>query len=324
MPHMIEEDDNIAWVSTKPWHGLGVEVGADLSAEEMMEVAGVNWEVEKYPLCAVGSEDGMISVPGKAALVRKSDNKVLDVVGDDWNICQNSEAFQFFHDFVKAGDMTMETAGSLRGGKYVWALARVKKEFTLFNSDTILPYLLFTNPHMYGTSIDVRFTAVRVVCNNTLTSALQSNGKAFKTNHSVKFNPDIAKAYVGLAASKLDNYHELAKFLASKPYTDETANEYFNKLYPVIKTEKKDGEESKRVVKSESLGVKNCKLALTKQPGAEYGAGSWWQIFNAVTYYTDHIQGHDDDRRLTNIWYGANKDKKIKALNLAKEFAEAS
>jgi len=56
-----------------------------------------------------------------------TDGKVLDVVGDDWNPVQNEEAFQFFSEYVLAGDMEMNTAGSLKGGRNVWALAKVKE-----------------------------------------------------------------------------------------------------------------------------------------------------------------------------------------------------
>lgn len=68
----------------------------------------------------------------------------------------------------------MHTAGSLKGGQQVWALAKIKESFDVFGDDTVESYLLFSNPHQYGKSINVRFTPVRVVCNNTLTMSLES------------------------------------------------------------------------------------------------------------------------------------------------------
>ena len=65
------------------------------------------------------------------------------------------EAFDFFSDFVKAGDMEMHTAGSLDDGKMVWALAKVNESFELFKGDKVDSYLLFSNPHQYGKSSSI-------------------------------------------------------------------------------------------------------------------------------------------------------------------------
>ena len=43
--------------------------------------------------------------------------------------------------------MSMETAGSLKGGKVVWALAKVKESFDIFGGDEVGAYLLFSNTH---------------------------------------------------------------------------------------------------------------------------------------------------------------------------------
>ena len=91
--------------------------------------------------------------------VRQSDGQLLDIVKTNWEPVQNREAFAFFNDFVRAGDMTMETAGSLANGKWVFALARAKAAFRLSRAerDVVESYVLFTNPHQYGRAVDIRF-----------------------------------------------------------------------------------------------------------------------------------------------------------------------
>ena len=130
------------------------------------------------------------------ALVRSSDNKVLTNIGQIWNPVQNEEAFEFFSEYVLAGDMEMHTAGSLKGGQMVWALAKVKESFDLFGGDKVESYLLFSNPHLYGKSIDIRFTPIRVVCNNTLSLSLEqqaerSIGMATQKLTEVLFNQNL-------------------------------------------------------------------------------------------------------------------------------------
>jgi len=316
MAHMIE---TIAYAGEVPWHGLGVKVPADLSPAQMLEKADLNWTVEKTPAFAnIGGKQ--VSV-GWSALTRSSDNSILSVVSNDWNPVQNAEAFEFFDEYCRVGDMEMHTAGSLRDGQIVWGLAKVKDSFDLFKGDQVDSYLLFTNPHKFGQCIDVRFTPIRVVCNNTLTLSLNMHSdRVVKKNHRTEFNAAEVKQTLGIATEKLAKYKEMAAFLGSKRYTEETAKQYFNTVFPVIAYNKEKGPQRKELSKSATRALE----VLDTQPGARFAEGSWWQAFNAVTYLTDHEIGRTADTRLQSAWFGANKNLKIKALETAVEFAEAA
>jgi phage/plasmid-like protein (TIGR03299 family) len=315
MIEMVDGKAQMAYAGELPWHGLGTKVPADLTPVQMLEAAGLDWSVEKIPAFAkVGGKNVNI---GQSALVRSMDNKILDVVSDDWNPVQNAEAFDFFNEFVAAGDMEMHTAGSLKDGQIIWGLAKVKESFELFKGDKIDSYLLFSNFHKYGFSTDVRFTPIRVVCNNTLTLSLNSKVERMaKISHRQVFNPDDVKGMLGIATNKLAQYKEMAQFLGSKRYNNENIVEYFTRIFPVTgSNEKKKKEVSKNA--QYALDV------LETQPGAEYAPGTWWQAFNAVTFLTDHVIGRTADTRLTSAWYGYNKGVKTKALETAVEMAEA-
>jgi len=318
MAHMIEMVNGkaqMAYAGELPWHGLGTKVPNDLTPAQMLEAAGLDWSVEKIPAFAkVGGKNVNI---GQSALVRSSDNQILDVVSNDWNPVQNAEAFDFFNEFVAAGDMEMHTAGSLRDGQIIWGLAKVKESFELFKGDKIDSYLLFSNFHKYGFSTDVRFTPIRVVCNNTLTLSLNSKVERMaKVSHRKEFRPDDVKGMLGIATEKLAKYKDMAQFLGSKRYTEENIVEYFTRIFPVTGS----GEKKKEVSKNAQYALD----ILETQPGAEYAAGSWWQAFNAVTFLTDHVIGRTTDSRLTSAWYGYYKGVKTKALETAVEMAEAA
>lgn len=319
MAHELEFVDGkaqMAYVGAVPWHGLGVQVTADLTPDQMLGVAGLDWTVRKVP--AYAEIDGNNIAIGQSALVRSRDNSILDIVSDDWNPVQNEEAFEFFNEFVMAGDMEMHTAGSLKGGQIVWGLAKIKDSFELFKGDRIDSYLLFSNFHKYGFSTDVRFTPIRVVCNNTLTLSLNSKvERMVKVSHRKVFDPGNVKEMLGIATDKLAKYKEMAEFLGSKQAKGEDIVEYFTRIFPVTGS----NENKKKEVS------KNAQIAidiLHTQPGAEYAEGTWWQTFNAVTYMTDHLLGRSSDTRLTSSWYGANRGLKTKALELAVEMAEAA
>ena len=176
--------------------------------------------------------------------------------------------------------------------------------------------MLFSNFHKYGFSTDVRFTPIRVVCNNTLTLSLNSSVERMaKISHRKVFKPESVKEMLGIATDKLTKYKEMASFLGSKKAKDEDIVEYFTRIFPVTGAAK-----NKEISKNAEMAMS----ILHTQPGAEYAEGSWWQPFNAVTYLTDHLAGRSADTRLTSSWYGYNKGVKTKALELAVEMAEAA
>jgi phage/plasmid-like protein (TIGR03299 family) len=297
----------------KPWHGLGTPVGDDMTPEQMMKAAGLDWDVVKVDTFL--EWNGKMVETGRQALVRETDGKVLTEVGPGWNPVQNSEAFDFFTDFVKAGDMIMDTAGSLKDGQIVWALADVRDGFSLFNGDEVKGYLLFSNPHQYGRSIDVKFVLTRVVCNNTIAVALNEKGQpSVKINHRTKFDANQVKKVLGLSHNKLESFKEAAEFLGSKQFTKPDLETYYGNLF---------GESKKEDKKLTRTGEKMLELIET-QPGADFQKGSWWQAFNAVTYAVDHELGRSNDSRMTSAWFGQGAKKKLDALNLAVEMAEAA
>lgn len=319
MAHMLEIVEGkaqMAYTGDLPWHGLGTKVSNDLTPEQMLKAAGLDWTVDPVELFAeVG---GKRLATGHRALVRSTDQRVIDVITNDWNPVQNIEAFEFFNDFVAHGDMSMETAGSLKDGEIIWALAKVKESFDLFGGkDRVDAYLHFTNPHRYGQSIDVRFTPIRVVCNNTLTLSLNTKSKNMvKVSHRRQFDADQVKEALGVAKQKLAKYKEMAEFLSQKRYNNESVVDYFQRIFPVLTTKV---DSKKELSNSAERGLEIVKF--NKQPGAEFGKGTYWELFNAVTYMTDHEIGRSVDSRLTSAWYGANKNLKTKALELAAEMA---
>lgn len=316
MAHELEIVNGVAqmaYAGETPWHGLGKKVPYDLTPEQMLDAAGLNWTVRKVPAFATIG-DVQINI-GHSALVRDIDDKMLDVVSNDWNPVQNIEAFDFFHEYVMAGDMEMHTAGSLKGGQIVWGLAKVKESFELFKGDTIESYLLFTNFHKYGFSTDIRFTPIRVVCNNTLTLSLNTAvERMIKISHRKEFKAEDAKAMLGIASDKLAKYKEMAAFLGTKKAKKDDIMSYFKTVFPMTGVKKAANDDMSR----------NAKLAMAimdTQPGADFAKGSWWQPFNAATFMVDHVLGRNDDNRLSSAWYGQGRNVKTKALETAIEMA---
>jgi len=172
------------FVVQPPWHGLGTVLeDPPETASQAIRAAGLDWEVQKEPMEAVVAVNGSyraVAVPDNYAMVRrKVENGVtrldtLGVVGQQYKPIQNIDAFRFFDRVIETGLVTYDTAGSLKGGRIVWALARLKNTMRIIGDDLVDKYLLLTNSHNGSSPVTIAFTPVRVVCQNTLAMALKS------------------------------------------------------------------------------------------------------------------------------------------------------
>jgi phage/plasmid-like protein (TIGR03299 family) len=300
--------DTMAYTNEKPWHGLGENVEDTIRVRDMVKKAKILWKVEKRPLTLEGGQP----VPGFFALVRDDNNFVLDVVGKAYQVTQNADAMEFFTEFVEAGDAKMSTMGSLREGRQVWGLASLGKDIKLKNKDVIKNNLLLVLPHEHGKGIISKYCNERVVCSNTMAIALRESGAPeFRMGHRKVFGKaemQQAKTVLGIAREKADEFKEAANILIDK--TGITEQDKLKFFAEVLKVD--EAAES-----LEQVSRPRIKLLMdisVRAPGAI--PGSAWGLFNAVTYYADHMASRTADKRLANAWMGKTARMKDRALDL--------
>jgi phage/plasmid-like protein (TIGR03299 family) len=301
----------MAYVGETPWHRLGTKLPEGVSPEQMMVAAGLDWEVELRKTMYMGNNGEMLET-GSNCLVRKTDAKVLsNGMKDGWKPVQNREAFEFFNEFCQAGSMDMNTAGSLKDGQMVWALAKLSDDFELFNGDKVEGFLLFSNPHQLGKTIEIKFTPIRVVCKNTLTMALNggSTNGMFRMHHRMTFNPETVKETLGLASYQMGEFKKVAEYLGSKKITDKKFREFLTTVF---------GETEKREL---NRIAQTAYDVFETQPGAKFAEGTYWTALNAVTYTMDHLYGRSADSRLHNAWFAGGAKTKLDAMKTALEMA---
>ena len=213
----------------KPWHGLGVVVKEAPTSEEALRLAGLDWNVVQEPIYTPFRE----KIEGFKANVRDSDRKVLGVVSDRYKVIQNVEAFSFTDELLGQG-VRYETAGSLSGGKRVWLLARLPREY-IIAGERISPYLVFSNTHDGSGSVKVAVTPVRVVCNNTLNLALETAQRSFSMVHTGNISDKITEARDTLfkAESYMDRLGAEFEQLHQQKVTDAEVQKYIELLIPM-------------------------------------------------------------------------------------------
>jgi phage/plasmid-like protein (TIGR03299 family) len=150
MAHEVETMAYSRSVGT-PWHGLGEMIEDGSSVEQMEKAAKLDWRVERRKVFMSMDRDNptKMEIPGRFALTRNTDRKVYQFVTDEYHPVQNREILSFFKSYCEAGEMQIKTAGSLRNGALVWAMASVNhgSDFSLGGGDVVKANIVLVTSH---------------------------------------------------------------------------------------------------------------------------------------------------------------------------------
>ncbi len=289
-----------------PWHNQGIELNHPKTAREAIEMAGLNFTVMKKPReLKTGLQQAAF------VTVRTDTDAVLGYVNERYEPVQNIDAFTFFDTLVAEGKAAYETAGVFGKGERIWILARLPGYIRVHGNDIVNKYLLLTNSHDGNLPVRVILTPIRVVCNNTLTAALQGAGKV-RIRHvpNTAWNLEQTAALVALSKLLYEQLDVLFNDMAARKITQKQLREYVRALVP-------DNQEAENTAKTGK--VRNHVLELHDSGrGAQLSRGTVWGAFNSVAEYTDHkMLGEDSSLRLSAICFGRGEQLKLKAFRLA-------
>jgi phage/plasmid-like protein (TIGR03299 family) len=315
---MSHEIENMFSVNQTPWHKLGKILNAAPSIQEAIIAAGLDWKVNLKPLFTA---DGVSVESDAQATYRESDGKILGVVGPSYKPLQNSEAFNFFQPFVDSGAVELETAGSLRDGRRVWVLARVKgMQADVVKGDEVKLYVLLSNSHDGTLAIRTGFTPIRVVCNNTLTAAHSSGAsKLIRIRHAgdVVKNLQRVQEVMDLVKGEFTATMEQYRALASKQVNQADLEKFVKIVFSVPGSQANANAGDRSVNKIQPLFEQGRGNNL---PGVQ---GTMWALYNATTEYLQYNRGTDDAKRLDSTWFGTSQALNKRALDTALDLVKA-
>jgi phage/plasmid-like protein (TIGR03299 family) len=324
-------------VKEKAWHGLGQIVADYPTSAEAIRFAGLDYTVEKRPLftnvlendLTNGEDFGKIAVPNFYATVRNDNNSVLGVVGKDYEVVQNADAFQFFDAIVGGGSgIQYETAGALGKGERVFITAKLPDYIKVGRADLIEQYLFLTTSHDGFGSISAAFTPIRIVCNNTLNAALRNQTGAIKIRHTASANDRLKQAHtlMGISNAMATELEELFNHWTKVRITDKQVK----KLIQIAMAPNRE------VITNLELGLLD-KLSSTytnivdnafayamgnETQQMETTAGTLFGAYNAITGYYQNVRNFKDgDAKFKSIIEGTAKQRAQVAFNLCGDFA---
>lgn len=305
------------------WHDPDSEHVLDHipTSDEMIKAAHLNWEVQPQP---VYNADGKI-IPGYSTTVRMDTGTHLGMVSDSYRVVQNAEGFSFLDNLLQDGVMRYESAGALRGGRTVWALARMPSIDEIAEGDSLKRYCLWLNSHDGTGAIYCLPTSVRVVCENTAKLAIRGQRGI---RHSGDISTKLRQVHdlLSQANSQFTDFRESGRLLASRRYSRADAGQYINTLLPAPNVEGRALSIRERKVNEIRKTIVNERQTI---PSIK---GSWWSLYNAVSEAVDHGKFYGwrgkgrkrSENRMSSVLMGAGAEFKERAHTLAVEMATAS
>lgn len=327
----------MAFVGETPWHGLGQSVTKGASIGVWQREAGMDWlakEAAALYRCDLDAPGSLRTDETYKHLYRSDNGAPLSVVGQRYQVVQPKEVLEFFRDLTEGGGWHIHTAGTLRGGRKLWAMASNDSMANVGRGDQIRGNLLL------GTSLDgsmkttAMITAVRVVCANTLALALSSGGKEVTVSHRSVFDADAIKRSLGVAEESFSKFMRQAKEMAETPINTDAARDVLRLLFgkpnakakvdlswlgslsalakdSVTEPEEEDYKEVRTVTRCLELFEGEGMGASLKT-----AAGTRWGLLNAVTQHVDHEMGRSDDTRIDSAWFGRGAQFKKQAFDM--------
>ncbi|WP_438765339.1 DUF932 domain-containing protein [Kushneria sp. TE3] len=318
MAHQIEQ---MAYVGDIPWHGLGQQLSPHQPLEVWQQQAGMNWHIEETPVRFIAdsaSHLGSIhSFPEQKVLFRSDTQTPLSVVSQRYKVVQPHQVLEFYRDLTEYAGYELETAGVLKGGRKFWALARSGLSTSLKNTDEVRGYLLLATS-CDGTLATVATpTSVRVVCNNTLSMAIEGASQMVRVPHSTEFDARRVKQQLGISVSQWDNFMYRIKALAERRISHGEANRYFQTVLNNI-----DAPSGTPTGKPSRAMNRMQQLYHGEGRGSHFSTAkeTAWGLLNAVTEYVDHEKrARGNDTRMDSAWFGQGANLKNRALDSALE-----
>jgi phage/plasmid-like protein (TIGR03299 family) len=321
MPHNLFQG-RMAWVNEVPWHGLGTRVSSCIVASEMIKAANLAWGVTVCPAPGARLVSSRRDTYDRYLIERdpvgqEKEKAVLGLVGSRYVPLQNAEAFSFFEPFIRNGWASFHTAGALGNGERVWVQAQLSGQIIVVPGDAIDKFLLLSNSHDGSGAVTIRFTPIRVVCQNTLNYAMEGGSAVISVRHTKNIADNLDKAQVEELKRLVDKVFSEAKMLFGRMAAlslgaDET-DHFLELLFP--------RSESQRKAKKEPERWDRIKAVLDDEDFTPPQTRSTlWALYNAIVRDEDYRSSRETGQtaRLERVWFGSGHDLKMKALNFAR------
>jgi len=277
-----------------PWDDVIIDC-TNLTLAQAFEQSGANFEVS---LKQGYYSDGPLFNEAKDYFYIMRPGYILGQCEKRYTVIQNS----ILLDIAKSvPDAVLKGIGILDKGKKVFFLMQIPNlNYTVTGSDNINTYLVIVNGHDAHTSLMMGLIPVRNWCNNML-PAVGSKLMKFRHTENAEVMIENFKEKLKKQIEEYPAYIKKLKLLANTP-VNKNISEVFIEIFKI-----KDTKQGKTKLKElENLYLNEHVLI----------KGTWYAVYNAITGYLNYYAGRTQSSRLKSLWFGANANISVKALEI--------
>ena len=260
------------------WHSQGVVTQGTLPAREAFETADALFTVETRPLYYLSDEmDGMPTE--HFAVVRTDNNGLLGLVSKQYEIVQNDSLLRMA-EFIRE-EVDMDCVIVLSDGAKVCFTATLRgAETDIVPGDTVKRRIVGYLGHDGKTGCGAKFTNIRVVCQNTLTAAMQDGGARSSITHKngANNNFDALISSIDVARQDFVTECDLMREFSRASMSIHRFREFCDEVYNI--------DEGQVFRKREKLD-----RAFVDGYGVDFAPSSIWTGINAITQIETSTRG---------------------------------
>lgn len=265
----------------------------------------LDWSVSKRSNAYLSNGEWVVD-PYRFAIVRDDTEERLGYVSDQYEVVQNSRLYEMISAPVAEGILKVENIGSLNRGQQVFIQASFGDEFIVPGlEDKYRSYLTFLSSHVGKTMVSMGSSFVRVVCQNTFTQAKRD--LSCRIRHVAGANEKIIESLEvsDFINGGIESYSQAVQKLGTR-CTHTQFHEFLRQVYK----------------KEDNSKIRNFEVlddAFFNAPGQS--GETWYDAFNAVTFYSSHRSRKTDLGCFNYVNFGTGTQINSRALEVAQEMA---
>lgn len=232
-------------------------------------------------------------VDGRKAIVRSDNGAVMGIFSDGYQPHQYSEWLIDNVANILDADLSIGSAGLLKGGAVAWVSVEVPDSITTPEGVEFRPNLIATTSFDGTIATTYKRVVTNVVCDNTMALALAENGQQFKVRHSSRSMSRLTDARQALAVvhSIAEEFEREVKELCAVSFSDMTFERLVDFLVP-LKNADGTPKEGRGATMAEKKRNTLWNLWVSDQrvhpwQGTAFGA---WQALNTYDHHFGNVK----------------------------------